>query len=272
MTLITVIGTVRSARVARQNGVELFLSSRLRVYIQTGNMNKYTFTFKITPTVDVEYALTVPPFDVALRNSLLMLRATAEVGDEQHLSKQADEIAHNLARSLSYALAAGFDLECVSRHAYLETGQQRVTATITFNIRPADFEEQEAAKRRERQAAQSRVENIARRQTIDPNLRDMLLHWSRYATDSEGRLHPLYDVLQVAECLYRGRKNVALALNVSEADLSDLGRISNDPSVLNGRHPGRALGPHRVATESEVKTCERVARSIIENQAAKTAI
>jgi hypothetical protein len=81
-----------------------------------------------------------------------------------------------------------------------------------------------------------------------------------------------YDVLQVAEELYRGRKNAALALKMSEADLRDLGRISNDPSVLNGRHPGRALGPHRVATESEVKTCERVARAIIENQASKAAV
>jgi len=86
----------------------------------------------------------------------------------------------------------------------------------------------------------------------------MLQHWSEYAADSDRRLHPLYDVLQVAERLYRGRKNAALALKMSEADLDDLGRISNHPAVLNGRHPGRTLGPHRVATESEANTCERL--------------
>jgi hypothetical protein len=100
----------------------------------------------------------------------------------------------------------------------------------------------------------------------------MLQHWSRYVAAVEGRLHPLYDVLQVAERLYGGRKQAAAALNVREVDLRDLGRISNDPTVLNDRHPGRAQGPHRIATEAEVKTCERVARALIENQRAKTVI
>jgi hypothetical protein len=79
-------------------------------------------------------------------------------------------------------------------------------------------------------------------------------------------------VLQVAERLYGSRKRAAAALNILDPELSDLGRISNDPTVLNGRHPGRALGPHRIATEAEVATCERVARAIIETYAAKIVI
>lgn len=70
-------------------------------------MNKYTFTFKVTPNVDAEYAVTVPPFDVTLQDSMLALRATAEIADEQRLSEEADKIARSFARSLSYELADG---------------------------------------------------------------------------------------------------------------------------------------------------------------------
>jgi hypothetical protein len=59
---------------------------------------------------------------------------------------------------------------------------------------------------------------------------------------------------------------------MSDTSLSDLAAVSNDPTVLNGRHPGRSLGPHRIASEAEVTTCERVAKAIIDNYAAKIVI
>jgi hypothetical protein len=235
-------------------------------------MNTYTFNFRITPGVDVEYAFKAHPFDATVRETALTLKANADAADERRLREQADEIAHNLARSLSYELAKGFEVKFNGRHVLRDTGQQSVSATFIIEVRPADFKEREAAERRERQAAQPRIVDLSMRESVDADLRDMLEHWSRYAADSKGRLHPLYDVLQVAERLYGGRKETAAALKVSEADLRDLGRISNDPSVLNGRHPGRTRGPHRIATEAEVKTCERVARVLIDNQAAKTVI
>ncbi len=110
------------------------------------------------------------------------------------------------------------------------------------------------------------------RAAIDANLRDLLDHWSRYAADPDGRLHPLYDVLQVVERLNGGRKEAAAALNMTKSELDDLGRISNDPTVLNGRHPGKSPSPHRIATEGEVNTCERVARAVIANYAATVPI
>jgi hypothetical protein len=235
-------------------------------------MNAYTFNFRITPGVDVEFAFTAPPFEVTVRETAVALKANADATDEQRLREQADEIAQNLARGLSYELAEGFDVKFHGRHVLRDTGQQSVSATFMIETKPADFKEREAEERRERQAAQPRIVHLLRRETVDADLRDMLEHWSRYAADSKGRLHPLYDVLQVAERLYGGRKEAAAALKLSEADLRDLGRISNDPSVLNGRHPGQTQGPHRIATEAEVSTCERVARALIDNQAAKTVI
>jgi hypothetical protein len=229
-------------------------------------MNKYTFNWSITPAPPAEYTVAVPPFDLLVKGTTLALKATADAADEQRLREQADHVAHNFARSLSYELAEGFEVGYQGRHVLRDSGQQSVSASFKLVVRPADFEAREASEKREREgpAAQRRVLDRARRAAMDANLRDMLEHWSRYVADSDGRLHPLYDVLQVVERVYGDRRKAASALNMSYADLSDLGRISNDPTVLNGRHPGRSPGPHRVATEVEVSICERVVKAIIE--------
>jgi hypothetical protein len=51
-----------------------------------------------------------------------------------------------------------------------------------------------------------------------------------------------------------------------------LGDLTNDEELINGRHSGASPGPHRVATEGEVATCERVARAIIDSYAAKIVV
>jgi hypothetical protein len=252
-------------------------------------LTKYTFNFSITPGTAVEYAVTVPPFHVALRETTLALTTSADDTDEKRLREQANKVAHNVARSLSYEHSEQFDVAYQAHHVLLPTGQQRVSSSFHFTIMEAvstsdncEFEVRDLAgnvmdgsalrRERERHAAQQRIEERAIKAAADPNLRDMLDHWSRYAADQDSPLHPLYDVLQVAERLYKGRKEAAVALQMSNTDLGDLGRISNDPTILHGRHVGKSPGPHRVATKSEVDTCERVARAIIDSYATKIAI
>jgi hypothetical protein len=58
---------------------------------------------------------------------------------------------------------------------------------------------------------------------------------------------------------------------MSMADLA-LGDLTNDSTLLNGRHPGRSSGPHRIAIESEGNTCGRITRTITENYAAKIVV
>jgi hypothetical protein len=250
-------------------------------------MNKYTFNFRITTSAAVEYAVHVPPFHAALREGTLALSTSADDSEEQNLRKKADQVAHDLARSLSFEHSERFDVAYQGRHVLMPTGQQSVSLMVRGTIGPApskmsdscEFEVRDAAgnvtdssalqRERVRHAAQQRIAERAIRSAADPNLRDMLDHWSRYAADPDGRLHPLYDVLEVASRLYHGREQVASALNISMADLNALGRISNDPTILHGRHLGRSQGPHRIATESEINTCKRVARAVIDSYAAK---
>jgi hypothetical protein len=262
----------------------------------TTSLNKYTLYWDIAPAADGEYGLNVPPFDVLVRRGTLALTATADAADEQRLRAQAAEVAHNLARSLSYENGERFTVLYTGDLVVLPNGQRRLSATAQIINVPAlsvtvgEVEIRDAAgnvidspalrREREQQAMQQRVAMQALRAGKDANLRDMLDHLGRYVADSEGRLHPLYDVLQVAERLYAGpresrkkrHQKVASALNLSVTDLDALGNISNDPTVLNGRHPGASQGPHRIASALEVAICERVARAIIENYAAKIVI
>jgi hypothetical protein len=177
-----------------------------------------------------------------------------------------------LTKSLSYELSERFMVEYQGRDVIRDTGQQSVAFSLHISVKPAPQEIDPSTLEVERQHAQERIVDLAKREALNPALQDMLEPWRRYKGDSDGRLHPLYDVLQVAERLYGDRKQVSAALNISLAKLSELGRITNDPMVLSGRHPVRVQGPHRIASEVEISTCEHVARALIENQAAKISI
>lgn len=244
-------------------------------------MNKYTFFWTISPSATVEYADTIPPFDVVIAKNTIALTTRANSADVQ-LIDQANEVAHDVARSLSYEHRSRFDVAYGGYEAEDPTGSKSKSGYAIAGSLPAISvtfgAEFEAIQRRKR------LTIITRRAILDPNLRDMLDHWSRYAGDPDGRLHPLYDVLQVVERKYgrakaakprkipKAREQAAKALKMKPADLDELGKISNDPNLLNGRHPGQSPGPHRTASRAEVNTCERVARAIIDNYAAKIAV
>ena len=242
-------------------------------------MNKYTFFWTISPSATVEYADTIPPFDVVIGRDTITLTTRAKSADAQ-LIDQANEVAHDVARSLSYEHSSRFDVAYGGYEEEAPTGSKsahvvaRIPA-ISVMLASAEFEVRDSDGNVINSSAiqrRKRLTTLTRRVILDPNLRDMLDHRSRYASDPDGRLHPLYDVLQVVERLYRGRKNAAKALNMTFDELDALARISNNPYVLNGRHPGESPGPHRTASEAEVNTCERVARAIIDNYAAKIAV
>jgi hypothetical protein len=242
-------------------------------------MNKYTFFFTISPSATVEYTDTIPPFDVVIGKDRIALTTRANSADPQ-LIDQANEVAHDVARSLSYDHSSRFDVAYGGYEEETPTGSKNayviarmpamsmMIGTAEFEVRDSEGNviDSSAIQRRKR------LTTLTRRAILNPNLRDMLDHRSRYASDPDGRLHPLYDVLQVVERLYGGRKEAAKALNMTHGELDALAKITNDPNVLNGRHPGNSPGPHRIASEVEVNTCERVARAIIDNYAAKIAV
>ena len=248
-------------------------------------MNKYTFNWSLAPEAPVVYEMHLPPFDAVVRGNSLTLATDADAADKQRLRENADRLAHDLALVLSYSHGERFEVTYQTHQVATPSGEHRVsisahiTGQATLTAATLDFEHLDAdgnvvdssALRREQQhkTARQKLMDLARRAPRDPDLRAMLDLWRRYMGDPDRRFHPAYDVLEIAERVYGGTKGVVAALGMTKADLKDLARISNDPKVLNGRHPGIAQGPHRIATEAEVVKCESVARAIIENHASK---
>jgi hypothetical protein len=150
-------------------------------------------------------------------------------------------------------------------------GKATMSADLTLlNDAGEIVDSSEMQRERQRKAHEYEIGALTNRIANDLVLGEMIGHWERYAGDVEGRLHPLYDLLEVTVRIYKGRSNAAAALGIGSKDLDELGHITNDKRILNGRHPGQTPGPHSVASDSDVNTCERVARLIIERYAAKT--
>jgi len=264
-------------------------------------MNKYSFTWTIEPASPAEYSLAVVPFEIVVREKSLTLVTTADAAEEQKLVSEADRVAHDLAKVLSYENGKRFEVVRAG-YSYRILGGAQGGSIVVHSERPgcgASAVGPEVVIRdsigrivggtaiereQKRQATQQRLADLTKRAALDSNLRDMLDHWHRYVGDPDERLHPLYDVLQVVERRYalpksarernssKVRANAAKQLKMDANDLENLGEITNKVELLNGRHPGASQGPHRTATEAEIDTCERVARSIIQNYAAKIVI
>jgi hypothetical protein len=181
----------------------------------------------------VEYTISVPPFEAVARDNVLTLSVSGVAADEPNLLQQADQIARDLVRCFSYRLRKRFDIvyggyqrqspdridgfaAVVGARAFCLAG----TVDVEVRDRVGNVVDSSAMRReRDQQAIQHGLSDLTKRAARDANLRDMLDHWGRYVADPDGRLHPLYDVLQVAERLYKGRENAAAALNLSPVKL-----------------------------------------------------
>lgn len=250
-------------------------------------MNRYTFRWNLSPSLSVEYSISVPPFEVVAYDHALALSTSGNSADETNLLQQADRVAHDLIRGFSYELGKRFEItDCTQQSSdgsvtVFPAGVDAVSACGT-----AGFEQQDSAgnvvdssamqREREREAGQKRLSDLTKRVARDADLRDMLDYWSRYVADTDGRLHPLYDVLQAAERYFarskkppeerrrKARETAANELGIDLGELNLLGDVTNDPELVNGRHPGLSQGRHRVASAVEVANCERIARAIID--------
>src|SRR4029077_1112684 len=99
-------------------------------------MNNSAFHCNIAPAFAAEFALRVPPFDVVAHQNTLTLEATADDADEQSLRAHADEVAHNLARSLSFERGERFEVAFGGYHALRPAGQQGVIGYVHTTLKP----------------------------------------------------------------------------------------------------------------------------------------
>jgi hypothetical protein len=99
--------------------------------------------------------------------------------------------------------------------------------------------------------------------TSNTTLRRMSNYLIDYHADTERKLAPLFDVIELAKEVFGDERNAAASLGIAVQKFKDARRVMNDSSVRTGRHRGQELGPQREPTSAETRLCETVAEQIV---------
>jgi hypothetical protein len=91
----------------------------------------------------------------------LTLEATADDADEQSLRAHADEVAHNLARSLSFERGERFEVAFGGYHALRPAGQQGVIGYVHATLKPGAISASGTAEWEARDAAGNVIDSSA---------------------------------------------------------------------------------------------------------------
>lgn len=252
-------------------------------------VKEYVFTWGLRPAgiVTDTFSLESGPLIVTVRGDRIEFRAWAEESEKEQLQRQAAALAGNLAVMLSIQYGTAITLGPTAAETYhVEPGVVRkdievrviggqftmTGGAVDFELRDANgnvIDSSEMRRQEERRRLRGRSIQLAARACDDTALREMLQHRAQYEADLSGRLHHLFDILEVAERVHGSRRKAADELHLSDHDLSELARIANDKNLINGRHPGQS-SEHHLASPEEVAICERVADMIIDAQASWT--
>jgi hypothetical protein len=249
-------------------------------------MKEYVFRWPLEPPGVVTDEFSVDPggpLVVSVRGDRIEIRAWAIENEKEQLQQQATALASNLANTLGVQYHAAIKLRPpVAETYHVEPGSLRkdvegsiginAGASMTAALGALDasgnvIDSPEMRREEQRRQTRRRSLHLAARACEDPALREMLQYRAQYESDPLGRLHHLYDILQVAERVHQGRKEAADKLHLPKDDLGELARIANNPNLTNARHPGESPR-HYPASAEETATCERVADAIIDAQAA----
>jgi hypothetical protein len=116
--------------------------------------------------------------------------------------------------------------------------------------------------RTERIAAHtSLLDSITPKLTRSAVLRGLFMSYSRSVSDPSNELIHLYEIRDALSKHYGGEQKACAALNINCAEWKRLGVLANVEPLQQGRHRGKNIGGHRVASREELEQ----ARSIVQN-------
>lgn len=245
-------------------------------------MTKYEFCWTVSPPPHhrLEAKKNVDAFEVELAGGQVIVRSDYTDTPEEELKERAETIAVALAHATGYRLGQQLTpvfsrvMRTPSTAGPTDIGlflvdqmpemRDHVRCTVEKHhkvdaVIVIDSDDVEAGE----------IFTLAEKARRDPALQQMLDFIGKFRTDSEKKLAPLYDILQTVERQFCGRDNAASALGLQAADLNELGRIANDPTIRTSRHSGKSTGAQRAITNKELADCMQVAEAIIRAYAAQ---
>jgi hypothetical protein len=217
-------------------------------------------------------------FEVEITFSRIDVRTGFTDLPEDQLRKVAEEIAANLVRAVSFherkrLTAVSRRVTCTSSTS-LPTG---ISASEHSGINSNDEgQAQQGDGKSERkgidqggEAELNEIFDLARLARRDRSLQQILDCIGEFYGDLSRRFAPLYEILQLVEVQFRGRKRTAHALQIPFAELSRAAGIMNDPAISTSCHPRKNAGGLRAATEKELSCCLDVAETVVHKYAAR---
>lgn len=117
--------------------------------------------------------------------------------------------------------------------------------------------------RKERVEKTERLGTLAAKYGSDPVAEKILKSHQTFINDPANSLAPLYDILEAVRTRFGGEKNACEVLGLNGRRVEQLRKLANDPTLKQGRHPGKELSELRDATEAELKLARDIAREMI---------
>ena len=98
----------------------------------------------------------------------------------------------------------------------------------------------------------------------DSTLESLLNSYKSAIDDPRSELVYLYEIRDAFKKKFGSESASRNSLGISKSDWSGLGRLANDPSLIQGRHCGQATSGLRDASSDELSEARSLARSMIE--------
>ena len=106
--------------------------------------------------------------------------------------------------------------------------------------------------------------DLITKHSIDNLLSSLIKSYDAAVHDPNNELVHLYEIREALSQRFCGESAARAVLNVPASQWSRLGQLSNNESLRQGRHRGKAAGMLRDASESELTEARGIARAMIE--------
>ena len=246
-------------------------------------MAKYEFCWVVSPTRlrPWQRTLEIDGLEVEVFGDRIVVRADSDDVAADGLRIQAGHIVAALVRAMSFHESLPLTYEFSSTKTTLADGPSHTAIDVRDSFEMRDNVTHQMytyikcgaviVKQSDEVSLQKILLDFDRLRA-SRQYSDMLEFISAFRADPERKLAPLYNILEVAEGEFGGRRPAARMLNLSEANLSYLAKTANDRTIRTARHPGRSIGVIRDITMAELTRCERTAEEIIRAYAKRIAV
>jgi hypothetical protein len=235
------------------------------------------FRWSVTPPLPGQWHETIDHGGFRVQITQDWIEARCDDAGQQDIQKaRAEEIIQDVVRSIGFTEKTRFTAILGSTSRLDNEANRRDTTVYTLGASlrlasgHADVIVTSAGGAVLRDSRAERfAELLAFAESIAANefLQRMTHYLSEYHADLDGKLAPLYDIIELVREVFVTEKDAATALSISKSRFEKARKLMNNSAVRSGRHRGQELGAQRDPAPAETALCEAVAEQIVSGYA-----